>query len=77
MKLPTASRVSLLGLGPLSVVATLVALAALQDIYHGEADLTLEWSAVRLAFLIIITFHGFALVALWRCESERIRRTAR
>jgi hypothetical protein len=75
MNLPTASRVSLFGLGPLSVVAMFVAWAALQDIYHGEADLSLEWSLVRAAFLIIIAFHGFALVALWKSEADRIRRT--
>ena len=51
-------------LGVLSVVAVGAAALALQDIYHGEEDLTLEWSVLRVAFLIIILFHAVALLAL-------------
>jgi hypothetical protein len=29
---------------------------ALLDIYHGEADTTLEWNVVRMAFLVILVF---------------------
>jgi hypothetical protein len=35
---------------------------ALQEIYQGEADLTLEWRVLRVSFLVIVAFHivGFA-----------------
>lgn len=69
MKARTARQVSL-ALGCLSVLGIVLALMALQDIYHGEPDLTLEWSMVRISFLIIITFHGCALVALWKSQTE-------
>lgn len=65
MTLRTACRVSL-WLGVLSVLAILAAHLALQDIYHGEADVSLEWNVVRVSFLIIITFHVFALIAAWK-----------
>ena len=65
MTLRVASRVSL-WLGILSVLAVVVANLALQDIYHGEPDLTLEWTALRVAFLIIVVFHAFALIAAWK-----------
>ena len=57
-------RVSL-WLGGLSLVAIVLANMALQDIYHQEADLGLEWGIVRLSFLFIIAFHVVALRALW------------
>jgi hypothetical protein len=69
MKPRTARQVSLV-LGALSVAAIVLALLALQDIYHGEPDLSLEWSAVRMSFLTIIAFHGFALFALWQWPGE-------
>ena len=65
MTLRTACRVSL-WLGVLSVLAILAAHLALQDIYHGEADVSLEWNVLRVSFLIIITFHVFALIAAWK-----------
>lgn len=46
MTLRTASRVSL-WLGLLSLAALVLANMALLDIYHGEADTTLEWNVVR------------------------------
>ena len=39
---------------------------ALQDIYHGEVDLTLEWGVLRVSFLVIIAFHAAALLTLWK-----------
>jgi uncharacterized BrkB/YihY/UPF0761 family membrane protein len=63
MTLQTACQVTI-GLGVVSALAVLVALLALQDIYHGEADLSLEWNVVRAAFLIIIVFHAFALATV-------------
>jgi uncharacterized membrane protein len=51
-------------LGLLSLVAIVLALLALTDISHGEADLTLEWNMLRLSFVVIIAFHVVALRAL-------------
>ena len=65
MTLRSACRVSL-WLGVLSVLAILAAHLALQDIYHGEVDVSLEWNVLRVSFLIIITFHVFALIAAWK-----------
>jgi hypothetical protein len=53
MTLRTACRVSL-WLGFLSVLAILAAHLALQDIYHEEVDVSLEWNALRVSFLIIV-----------------------
>jgi hypothetical protein len=50
--------------GVLSIVAIALALLALTDIGHGEADLTLEWNALRVSFLIIIAFHVVAMRVL-------------
>ena len=36
---------------------------ALTDIYHGEADVTTEWQAVRVAFLVSAAFHVVAIIA--------------
>jgi hypothetical protein len=51
-------------LGVLSIVATVLAGLALQDIYHAETDVTLEWRVLRVSFLIIVAFHAVALSAL-------------
>ena len=53
-------------LGWLSTIAILAASLALQDILHGEADLTLEWTVLRISFLVIVAFHAVALFALRR-----------
>ena len=60
-------------LGLLSFPALLVSLAALQDIYHGEADVMLEWGALRVAFAIMIAFHVAALFALWNTPGRERR----
>jgi hypothetical protein len=65
MTLRTACRVAL-GLGVLSVVAMLAAVMALQDIYHGEDDLSLEWAVLRVSSLVILVFHALALTAAWK-----------
>ena len=65
MTLSTASRVSF-WLGLLSLAALLLANLALIDIYHGEADTTLEWTAVRWSFAVILAFHAVALTAAWK-----------
>ena len=53
-------------LGCLSSVGLVLSHLALTDIHHGDADLTLEWSALRIAFGIMIAFHVAALLALRR-----------
>lgn len=65
MTLRTACRV-VLWLGAASLLAILTAHLALQDIYHGETDVTLEWRALRVSFLVIVAFHAAALVAAWK-----------
>jgi hypothetical protein len=65
MRLRTASRVTLV-LGAFSVVAMLAASVALQDIYHGEPDLTLEWRVLRVASLVIVAFHVLAVTVAWK-----------
>jgi hypothetical protein len=42
-----------LTLGILAMVVLLVSVAALTDIYHGQEDLTTEWTFLRLAFGVI------------------------
>ena len=59
-----------LGFGWLSLLAILAASLALQDVSHGEADLTLEWTVLRISFLIIVAFHALALFALRRTFRE-------
>jgi hypothetical protein len=55
-----------MGLGVLSLLAGLLTHLALTDIYHGEADVTLEWRIVQLSALVILTFIILALVTLGR-----------
>jgi hypothetical protein len=68
MTLQTTSRLTL-GLGVLSVLAILAASMALQDIYHGEPDLTREWRMLRVSFLIVdspATRSSKSLTAAWK-----------
>ena len=57
-----ASRL-VIGLGIVSALTMALALLALTDIYHGEVDVTAEWQAVRVAFLVSAAFHVAALLA--------------
>lgn len=63
---PQTLRRLALRLGGLSSIAILVSFMALADIYHGEADLSLEWAVLRWAFAAIITSHVAGLIALAR-----------
>ena len=63
--LKTQIRVTI-ALGVLSLLAGFVTHLALIDIYHGEADVTLEWSMVRVCALIVLVFIGMALFTLGR-----------
>lgn len=58
------------GLGVASSGAIVAAFLALTDISHGEADVSLEWNVVRVAFLVIIAFHVAGLVALRRARRD-------
>jgi len=63
----------------LGVVATLMGLLAalaLQDIYHGEPDVIIEWRIVQLAALAIGAFIVSAMVVLGRALRETARRSA-
>ncbi len=53
-------------LGAVSLIAAAMTHFALTDIWHGEGDLTLEWSVVRAAFIVIVLFQVSALVTLGR-----------
>ncbi len=44
------------GLGIASIVALGFSHLALTDIGHGEGDLTLEWTILRIAALVLIAF---------------------
>ena len=67
--LKTQIRVTI-ALGVLSLLAGLLTLLALTDIYHGEADVTLEWSIVRICALVLLVFIGMALFTLRRALRE-------
>jgi hypothetical protein len=53
-------------LGILSLLAGLFAHLALTDIYHGEKDVTLEWSIVRVCAVVFAAFVCASLFALIR-----------
>lgn len=64
-KLKTQIEVAL-ALGALSLLAGLASHLALTDIYHGESDVTLEWTVVQTCELIFLAFMGMALFTLIR-----------
>ncbi|MHC4235453.1 MAG: hypothetical protein ACYSUQ_10090 [Planctomycetota bacterium] len=53
-------------LGALAMLAVVASFLALADIGHGESDLTLEWSVLRAAFLVIVLFQISTLITLSR-----------
>lgn len=61
----TARRLAI-WLAPASGLALLLAAMALQDIYHAETDVRLEWAVVRSAFAVLALFHVVAFRALRR-----------
>lgn len=63
-----AIRGVVLTLGVLSTVALVVSFLALTDIAHGEVDLTLEWSVLRVCALVIVLFHFAAMTMLLRFD---------
>jgi hypothetical protein len=55
-----------MALGGLSLLAGLFSHLALSDIYHGEADISLEWRIVQCSALVILAFIGMTLLTLTR-----------
>jgi hypothetical protein len=53
-----------LGLGVLALLAVLTSHLALTDIYHGEGDLSLEWSVLRVSFGVIVGSQIATLITL-------------
>lgn len=53
-------------LGAVSLVVLLPVHLALTDIWHGEGDLTLEWSVVRLGILTVVALQISAMAVLVR-----------
>ena len=60
------------GLGVLALTAVLVGLLALTDIYHGEADVSSEWNALRVCFGIIIVSQVSSLVTLRKVSRRKL-----
>ena len=53
-----------IALGMLSILAGVFGHLALTDIYHGEGDLTLEWSILQAGAVIIFVFVAASLLTL-------------
>ena len=65
MTVRTSCRLAI-GLGIASLLALVLAGMALVDISHGEADPSLEWTVLRVALAVILTFDVFGLITLVR-----------
>ena len=55
-------------IGMLALIGIFLSFLALADIWHGEEDLSLEWSILRFAFAMMIIFivaSFFTLVRVW------------
>jgi hypothetical protein len=61
-------------LGGLSLLALLFSHLALTDIAHGEADLTLEWSVLRVSAGILLAFiiSTFLMMRKWSKRSPQL-----
>lgn len=55
-----------MALGVLSLIAGLFTHLALTDIYHGEADASLEWKVVQLSALVVLVSIAMTLCTLTR-----------
>ena len=62
-----------LWLGCFSSLGIIASVLALNDIFHGEPDLSLEWSILRVSFLLSIAFHVASVVALSRSGTSAPR----
>ena len=56
------------------MVTVVLSIMPLQDISHGEVDLTLEWMMLRVSLVVNIIFHVLALVAFWKASRLRVGR---
>lgn len=65
IKLKTQIKIAMV-LGAVALLAGFASHLALTDIYHREADVTLEWNIVRVYALVVLVFIGSAMVTLWR-----------
>ena len=54
------------GLGVLALIAVASNHLVLTDIYHGEADVSLEWNVLRVGFAVIVVSQVTSLVTLTR-----------
>ena len=52
--------------GMLSLLALVVSALALTDIAHGEPDLSLEWTVLRVCAVVVLGFHVMAIAVLAR-----------
>jgi len=55
-----------LSLGILSLIAMAFSHLALTDIAHEEANVSLEWTILRVTALILVTFIGSSLITFIR-----------
>ncbi len=55
-----------LSLGILSLIAMAFSHLALTDIAHGEADVSLGWTILRVTALILLTYIGSSLFTFIR-----------
>ena len=55
-----------LSLGILSLIAMAFSHLALTDIVNGEADVSLEWTILRVTALVLLAFIGSSLFTLIR-----------
>ena len=63
MGLKTAARLTV-ALGLLSLLAVGVGHLALTDIAHGERDVSLEWTVLRICVAVIVLFQVATLLTL-------------
>ncbi|RPJ51885.1 MAG: hypothetical protein EHM23_33585 [Acidobacteria bacterium] len=55
----------------LALLAVMTSHLALTDIYHGEADVSLEWNVLRLCFGVIVLSQLVALATLTKVLRAR------
>ena len=58
--------------GVSSFVALVAMFLALRDIWHGEADVSLEWHMVEISLLVILVFHLLVLRMLYRLGKNEV-----
>ena len=56
--------------GLMSLFGGLISHLALTDIYHGEANTSLEWSFLRISALVFLVFIGLAMSTMRKMLRE-------